>query len=151
MAKLNKVEGAKETCPSCKEEMVCNSIPGYQGGPSKLQWQNKEGRSHYLAKTFVDDKPVFPCRGVTITGTHGKSIPQMVQETNTVWEKLDEPSDDQKLLVDGLRDVRALAYDFTKEGHPELSQNTNLFGQIVNANMGHILTLALIKATKESS
>jgi hypothetical protein len=147
MAKLNKTAGAIENCPSCKQQMVCNEIPGYQGGPPKLQWQNNEGKSHYLAKTFVDGKSTFPCRGVATTGS--QSVAQQVQETKVNWNVLDEKSADMEQLVLGLDSMRSLAYEYTKTNHPDLSENSNIFGQIVNANITHLIALALVKATKE--
>lgn len=87
----------------------------------------------------------------TCTGSQSQSTEQRVLDTKVVWEKLDEKSEDQLQLVAGLREVRSLAYEFTKENHPELSENTNLFGTIVNANITHLIGLAQIKATKESS
>ena len=74
-----------------------------------------------------------------------------VQETKVIWGKIDKPTQDQEILSEGLRQIRLLAYEFTKENHPELSDNSNLFGTIVNANITHLIGLAQIKATKESS
>ena len=82
--------------------------------------------------------------------TCGGSKPQ-TQDTKVVWGKLDEVSEDQAILREGLRQLRLVAYEFTKENHPELSDNSNLFGQIVNANISHLIGLAQIKATKEAS
>jgi len=152
MAKLTKVLGAVETCPTCKSEMFCNETE-YQG-TKKLQWQNKEGKSHYLAATFIDGKKQFPCRDVVMTipsKIDGFSNSPQPTTSKVIWEKPEKVSKDQKLLVDGLRQMRALAYDFTKEGHPELSENTNLFGTIVNANITHLIGMAQILATKENS
>ena len=135
----DKIPGNSGRCFKCNEPMYCREIE-YQG-EKKPQWQQKEGGSHY-------DKD-GGCKGV---GTQSAaSTPAPVVESKVVWEKLDEKSADQDQLVMGLREVRSLAYEFTKEGHPELSENTNLFGQIVNANISHLLALAQIKATKESA
>ena len=135
-----KEKGNSGKCFKCNNPIYCREKE-YNGQVS-LQWQNQEGGAHYNKDGTCKDQlnPGAP-----------QSIAQKVTETKVVWEKLEEPSEDQKQLVAGLREVRSLAYDFTKEGHPELSENTNLFGQIVNANISHLLALAQIKATKESS
>ena len=39
MAKLNKVAGAEESCPSCHNGMTCVEIPANGNYPSRLQWQ----------------------------------------------------------------------------------------------------------------
>ena len=138
----DKVVGNSGRCFKCNGTIYCREVE-YQG-QKKSQWQQKEGGSH-------QDKD-GGCKGVGGTSASiGSSQPPPVVESKVVWEKLDEKSDDQTQLLGGLREVRSLAYEFTKEGHPELSENTNLFGQIVNANISHLLALAQIKATKESA
>ena len=136
----DKVVGNSGRCFKCNGTIYCREVE-YQG-QKKSQWQQKEGGSHY-------DKD-GGCKGVS-SGTQLQTITTPPVESKVVWEKLDEKSADQVQLLGGLREVRSLAYEFTKEGHPELSENTNLFGQIVNANISHLLALAQIKATKESA
>lgn len=46
MAKLNKVAGAEESCPSCHEKMTCVELPAVGNYPSRLQWQSN-GKAHY--------------------------------------------------------------------------------------------------------
>lgn len=129
--------GNSGKCFRCNKPIYCKE--GYQGKPT---WKNNDGSSHYNKEGECADSGNFE--------TTGKSSPQ-VTETKVIWEKLDEQSDDQRQLVLGLTELRALAYDFTKGYHPELPDNTNLFGQIVNANMTHLLSLMQIKAIKEKS
>ena len=134
-----KEKGNSGQCFKCNGNIYCREKE-YNGTVS-LQWQNQEGEAHYNKDGGCKSQ----------SSSEPQSIAQKVQETKVVWEKLEKPTEDQQQLVAGLREVRSLAYDFTKEGHPELSENTNLFGQIVNANISHLLALAQIKATKESS
>ena len=47
MTKLNKVEGAKEQCPSCTQTIFCRMSKGSEKYPAKLQWQNEDGTAHY--------------------------------------------------------------------------------------------------------
>ena len=47
MTKLNKVEGAKEQCPSCTQTIFCKMTKGSEKYPAKLQWQNDDGTAHY--------------------------------------------------------------------------------------------------------
>lgn len=57
MTKLVKEEGKMEKCPSCKQSMICKKIQSKDG--EKLQWQNMDGKSHYL---FNNGN--FSCRDV---------------------------------------------------------------------------------------
>jgi hypothetical protein len=134
-----KIVGNSGRCFKCNNPIYCREKE-YQG-EKKAQWQNQDGKAHY----DKDGGCKVEGKGFAETYTAPKS------ETKVVWSKLEEPSKDQLLLVDGLRELRSLAYDFTKETHPELSENTALFGQINNANMTHLLSLMHIKAVKESS
>ena len=82
MAKLVKKEGAIETCPTCKQQMVCVEINSKDGGP-KLQWQNDKGESHYLPPTTgADGKPVFACRGYKVTAHPPTNIQTEVDFSN---------------------------------------------------------------------
>ena len=47
MTKLNKVEGAKEQCPSCTQTIFCRMSKGSEKYPAKLQWQDEDGSAHY--------------------------------------------------------------------------------------------------------
>lgn len=47
MTKLNKVEGAKEQCPSCSQTIFCKLTKGSEKYPAKLQWQDADGSAHY--------------------------------------------------------------------------------------------------------
>ena len=47
MTKLNKVEGAIETCPSCNSKIYCKLTKGSEKYPAKLQWQDEDGSAHY--------------------------------------------------------------------------------------------------------
>lgn len=126
--------GNSGKCFRCNKPIYCKE--GYQGNPT---WKNSDGTAHYNKEGECANP-----NEMRTTGDGGAS------ETKVVWEKINEISEDQNQLVQGLRELRALAYDFTKETHPELSENTQLFGQINNANMTHLLSLMQIKATKES-
>ena len=66
------------------------------------------------------------------------------------WDKLteDEKTSDMLELVIGLKTMRALAYQDTKDVHPDMPENSNTFGQIVNANVSHLINLAKVKAMK---
>ena len=47
--------------------------------------------------------------------------------------------------------MQGLAYEYVKELHPDMPENTNTFGQIVNANISHLINLAKVKAIKGAS
>ena len=66
------------------------------------------------------------------------------------WERVseDDKTEDMKELVLGLKTMRALAYEDAKDVHPDMAENSNTFGTIVNANITHLVNLAKIKAMK---
>jgi len=66
-------------------------------------------------------------------------------KTEWTQAELDEKGEE---LKEGLKAFKNIAYHLAKEEHPELDDQTNLFGQIVNANTSHLVQLALIKAIK---
>jgi len=58
MTELTKEKGKMEKCPVCHQSMMCNEITSKQG--IKLQWQNDDGKSHYL---FDQATKKVSCRG----------------------------------------------------------------------------------------
>lgn len=76
-----------------------------------------------------------------------KKTQETQQTIKTVWAnaELDEKGEE---ILEGLKAFKNIAYHLAKEEHPEMSDQDNLFGQIVNANTTHLVQLALIKAIK---
>ena len=66
------------------------------------------------------------------------------------WSKIpeDEKSDDMRELVIGLKTMRGLAYEDAKDVHPDMAEDSNTFGQIVNAGISHLINLAKVKAIR---
>ena len=66
------------------------------------------------------------------------------------WDKISEEdkTEDMKELVMGLKTMRMLAYEDAKDIHPDMPENNNTFGQIVNAGISHLINLAKVKAMK---
>ena len=74
------------------------------------------------------------------------------QFTNTaIFTDPGELSDDEQILVDGEKRLESIAYKIAKDSHPDMDENSNTFGQIVNAKTSHLEMLMLIKALKEKS
>ena len=69
---------------------------------------------------------------------------------NVNWSTIpaDEKTDDMVELVMGLKAMRALAYEDARDVHPDMPENSNTFGQIVNAGISHLINLAKVKAMK---
>ena len=134
-----KVKGATGACFKCGLMISCNEKE--YNGTVTLQWQGANGKAHY--KKVGDE---FVCGG-GFTSTPSS----VAQETLVNWTVLPEEdvSADMKQLMSGLDMMRALAYQNAKELHPDMSVNSNTFGQIVNANMTHLIQLAKVKAIKE--
>ena len=64
MTKLNKVEGAKEQCPSCTQTIFCRMTKGSDKYPAKLQWQNEDGAAHY---SFDFATKTTSCKSTTVS------------------------------------------------------------------------------------
>ena len=134
-----KEKGNSGPCFKCGATMVCREKE--YNGTISLQWQAQDGTSHY-------DK-----EGGCKVGQIPKSVAQVVTELKVAWKELseDEKSDDMKQLVLGLKSMRSLAYEDTKELHPGMSENSNSFGQIVYATTHNLIELAKVKAIKEKN
>lgn len=76
MAKLNKVAGAEESCPSCHNGMICVEIPANGNYPSRLQWQT-DGKAHY---SFDASTKTTTCKSVD--STTGGNITAPVKEVS---------------------------------------------------------------------
>ena len=72
---------------------------------------------------------------------------------NVNWSVIpaDDKTDDMVELVMGLKAMRALAYEDARDVHPDMPENSNTFGQIVNAGISHLINLAKVKAMKARS
>lgn len=87
MAKLNKVAGAEESCPSCHNGMVCVEIPANGSYPSRLQWQTN-GTAHY---SFDASTKTTSCKSEAATGkiTSVKATsPEQKLENMTAFSEL---------------------------------------------------------------
>jgi hypothetical protein len=68
----------------------------------------------------------------------------------TVWPN--SPTDytpDQTNLMDAEQIYCKMAFDLVKSMHPTMDENSNTFGQIVNAKEGHLIQLAKVKAIRD--
>lgn len=77
--KLEKVLGKKETCRSCKNEIICGNAT-YQG-ETKLQWQNPDGKPHYKK----NDDGSFTCKTITKVDTSQMKIDET--DPTVMWTK----------------------------------------------------------------
>jgi beta-galactosidase GanA len=136
-----KIKGATGACFKCGAMISCNE-KAYNGTVT-LQWQGTDGKAHY--KKIGEE---FVCGNGFSAQTN---TPSVVTETIVNWTVIpeEEQSDDMKQLIAGLNGMRALAYQNAKELHSDMNVNSNTFGQIVNANMTHLIQLAKVKAIKE--
>jgi hypothetical protein len=141
-----KTEGSTGPCWKCGQQMVCVKTGNYQG-EDKFQWQNLDGSGHYK-KIGAGDKD-FACS--TGSKFNPPSVAQQLTTHKVNWLVIEEEeqSEDMKQLLAGLKGMRALAYQDAKELHPDMDDNSNVFGQIVNAGITHLIQLAKVKAIKE--
>ena len=69
--------------------------------------------------------------------------------TRTLWSTMNGKTPDMKNLQDGLITMTSLAYEIVKIDHPDLDDQGDKFGTIVNAKTGHLIELAKITAMKD--
>ena len=127
----------------------------------KVKWVTKTYGGKYNPSTTVrnaDDENAhnvkvgdknWVCSTVTGFAENTRSVVQQATETKVVWENPGEFTDDEQLLLSGLKRMRVLAYKDAKDVHPDMNENSNTFGQIVNAGITHLTQLAKVKAIKE--
>ena len=90
MAKLNKVAGAEESCPSCHNGMICVEIPANGNYPSRLQWQT-DGKAHYsfdASTKTTTCKSVDSTTGGNITAPVKEVSPEQKLENMTAFSEL---------------------------------------------------------------
>ena len=126
--------GVTGNCYRCNGLITCGE--GYEKKPT---WKNSDGKSHY-------NKDGTCRNGIGVVET-SSVLPPATTKIN--WPKIEEKSDDMKQLVMGLESMIFLAWENTKKTHPDLDENSNIFGQIVNAKTTHLIQLAKVKAIKE--
>ena len=133
----SKEKGSSGPCFKCGKTMYCNEKE-YNGMVS-LQWQDQNGKAHYTKD------------GDCASGLAPNNMPSTQQFTThkVNWPEVGELTEDEQVLVGGLKRMRALAYKDAKDVHPDLDENSNTFGQIVNAGITHLTQLAKVKAIKE--
>lgn len=85
------------------------------------------------------------------SGQREERSPNAPEKVEWYKVKEDEKTEDMKQLVLGLKIMQGLVYEYVKELHPDMAENTNVFGQIVNANISHLINLAKVKAIKGAS
>ena len=145
MTKLEKKDGNIEQCPNCHKKIYCRMTKGSEKYPSKLQWQNENGKAHYKFDFATKETS---CNEDEVERSSNQSLFDNVK-WSTVPE--DEKTEDMRELVMGLKVMRNLAYEDAKDIHPDMPENSNTFGQIVNAGISHLINLAKVKAMKARS
>lgn len=87
MTKLNKTEGAEESCPTCHKTIVCRTVE-YKGN-KKLQWQDPNGGAHYL---YDRETGKTSCKGNAENVAYSKEVGRTVQSKGEIHlEQIDIP------------------------------------------------------------
>ena len=151
MTKMNKVEGSIEKCPSCKNTVYCRTKEASGNYPAKLQWQDEDGKAHYSFDFATKETTCKGGKAVESSVTYKQPQAQIIESVK--WEILqkEDYTPDMQELVLGLKTMRSLAYQDAKDVHPDMAENSNVFGTIVNANITHLINLAKVKAMKTRS
>tara|TARA_R110000772_G_scaffold262954_1_gene382430 strand:- start:3509 stop:3937 length:429 start_codon:yes stop_codon:yes gene_type:complete len=134
-----KTEGTSGACSVCGSNVIWVE-KSWQGKTSLTLRNSSDQKAHN-----VKSGDSWVCS----TG-YTQSVASKAIENKVVWNEVGELSEDEQQLVGGLERVRDVAKGVTSRHHPELSDNSTTFGQINNANMGHLLALMKIKAIKDS-
>jgi len=134
-----KTEGNSGACSVCGSNVIWVE-KSWQGKTSLTLRNSSDQKAHN-----VKSGDSWVCS----TG-YTQSVASKAIENKVVWNEVGELSEDEQQLVGGLERVRDVAKGVTSRHHPELSDNSTTFGQINNANMGHLLALMKIKAIKDS-
>lgn len=134
-----KTEGTSGACSVCGSNVIWVE-KSWQGKTSLTLRNSSDQKAHN-----VKSGDSWICS----TG-YTQSVASKAIENKVVWNEVGELSEDEQQLVGGLERVRDVAKGVTSRHHPELSDNSTTFGQINNANMGHLLALMKIKAIKDS-
>ena len=135
-------KGKVKPCPNgCGTQVFFESRFGEDGelitkDDGKTKWWLMEDASKQIHK--CPNKAM----GFTPQRKSGQS-----EQVATVWATA-EPDDKGYELGEGEKAFENIAYHLVKERHPDISDQSNLFGQMVNAKESHLIMLALIKAIK---
>jgi len=140
MTKLEKKDGNVEQCPTCHKKIYCRMTKGSEKYPAKLQWQNEDGKAHY--------KFDFATKETSCNEDKVERSPN--QPDIVTWPEIpdDEISPDMTELIIGEEWMIALAVKTAKKRHPSMSENNNIFGQIVNSIANRYVEMAKVKALK---
>ena len=123
-------------CNRCQQEIVWSEK--YDPNATKRQPpNNKDGTPHRCGELSGHQ------------ATQGSESHQSGTTTRTLWSTINDKSPDMKNLQDGSSTMRALAYESVKIDHPDMDDQGGVFGTIVNAEKGHLIQLAFIKALKD--
>ena len=90
MTKLNKVEGAKEQCPSCTQIIFCRMSKGSEKYPAKLQWQDEDGSAHY---SFDFATKTTSCKSTTTVSAITLTMPKSEGTDKAVLERFSRDSE----------------------------------------------------------
>lgn len=94
------------------------------------------------------------CENFTKTGDFSKVSSSKTGVDNpqekTIWPTAPaQYTPDQRNLMDAEEIYCKMAYDVVRGRHPNMDENSNIFGQIVNAVEGHLIQCGKIKAIRE--
>jgi hypothetical protein len=142
---LNKVKGEKTTCPFCQGDIICNEKPASGNYPAKLQWQNPDSTAHFSKY----DGTKYVCPGSIIEDPKNKATqghanlpytPQPTASNGAVIEHISptpEITDATNVVLQALEQSNTQCQKI----YPGLNVNSDTFGMIRNAFVGHILSV----------
>lgn len=99
---ITKAEGAKDTCPSCQQELICRLKVSEKYGNS-LQWQYADREEAHFSYDFKTKKS--SCKEMDGSTSSSKAVTQSSSVENIDLDKLKLPGDQVAQIVNETVDL----------------------------------------------
>ena len=140
----------KCACPIQWDKLIDKTFTKKDGSQGHGWWRedlSKEEHTKERCENFAKSGEWNKSLGAS------RSAPEKNREfvnEKTIWPTAPaQYTPDQQNLMDAEEIYCKMAYDIVKTMHPSLDENSNLFGQMVNAKESHLVQLAKIKAIRD--
>jgi hypothetical protein len=134
---MDKIEGKEQPCSFCEEPTICVLKPSSGNYPARLQYQNPDGTPHFS----VSDGTRYICPGSKIEDPKNKATQIQARiQTGVIIEHIaptSEISDAVNVVLQALEQANTQCHKI----YPGLNVNSDTFGMIRNAFVGHILSV----------
>lgn len=134
----------KCACPIQWDKLIDKTFTKKDGSQGHGWWREDLSKEEHTKERC--EKMANSNEWRTANNIESKSAPV----EKTIWPTAPaQYTPDQQNLMDAEEIYCKMAYDIVKTMHPTLDENSNLFGQMVNAKESHLVQLAKIKAIRD--